>query len=193
MLFDGYPHTEDMIAGLVLATGIVLAGVAARRRVSFPGSRLEERIEGSPRRGLHLIANALIAAKWPLPIGIVSVAISSPSGTCSGSTSSIPGSGIPATRWRSRSCSPPGAPPTSSRALPGLRPQSPPAGRARGRYPHGRPRRGRRSVPDLVHRDPLPPDLPRTSRSPRSSPAPGSPGSRWRWRPRMSSRTSSAA
>jgi MscS family membrane protein len=75
MLIAQLSPTGDMIASLVLATGIVLAGVAIGVGVFSAIGRLEKRIEGSPRRSLHLAAIAMIAAKWPLPIGIVSVAI----------------------------------------------------------------------------------------------------------------------
>jgi hypothetical protein len=64
-----------MIASLVIATGIVLAGVAAGVAVFAGIERLDQRIEGSRRAGLRILANALIAAKWPLPLGIVSVSI----------------------------------------------------------------------------------------------------------------------
>jgi MscS family membrane protein len=75
MLFAPLSPTGDMIAGLVIATGIVLAGVAAGVAVYAGIARLEERIEGVPRRRPPIVANALIAAKWPLPIGIVSATI----------------------------------------------------------------------------------------------------------------------
>lgn len=63
------------MAGLVLTIGIVLAGVAAGVAIFAGLARLEERVEGSPRTGLRIVATALIAAKWPLPIGIVAASI----------------------------------------------------------------------------------------------------------------------
>ncbi len=65
----------DMIAGLVLATGIVLVGVATGVAVFAALARFEERVEGSPRTGLRIVATALVAAKWPLSIGIVAASI----------------------------------------------------------------------------------------------------------------------
>lgn len=75
MLAAPLSSNGDMIAGLVLATGIVLAGVAAGVAVFAALARFEERVEGSPRTGLRIVATALISAKWPLPIGIVAVSI----------------------------------------------------------------------------------------------------------------------
>jgi MscS family membrane protein len=75
MLFDALSPTGDMIAGLVLAVGIVLAGVAAGVAVFAGIARLEEQVGGSPSTRLRIVANTLIAAKWPLPIGIVSASI----------------------------------------------------------------------------------------------------------------------
>lgn len=75
MLFATLSPTGDMIAGLVLATGIVLAGVAAGVAVFAGISRIEERIEGWPRTGPRIVANILIAVKWPLPIGILAASI----------------------------------------------------------------------------------------------------------------------
>ncbi len=75
MLAAPLPPTGDTIAGLVLATGIVLAGVGAGVAVFAALARLEERIEGSSRTGLRLVSTALISAKWPLPIGIVAASI----------------------------------------------------------------------------------------------------------------------
>lgn len=75
MLFAPLSPTEDMIAGIVLATGIVLAGVAAGVAVFAGIARLEKRIEGSPRKGLRFVVHTLIAVKWPLPLGIVAASI----------------------------------------------------------------------------------------------------------------------
>ena len=67
--------TGDMIAGLALAIGIVLAGVAAGVAVFAGITRIEGRIEGSPRRRLRIVANTLVAVKWPFSIGIVAASI----------------------------------------------------------------------------------------------------------------------
>ncbi|MEN6341335.1 MAG: mechanosensitive ion channel domain-containing protein [Methanospirillum sp.] len=75
MLFVPLSPTGDLIAGLVLAIGLVLAGVAAGVAVFAGITRIEERFEGSKQRGLRVVANTLIAVKWPLPIGIVAASI----------------------------------------------------------------------------------------------------------------------
>jgi MscS family membrane protein len=75
MLVAPLSPNGDMIAGLVLAVGLVLAGVAAGVAVFAGIARLEERVEGSPGTRLRIVANTLIAAKWPLPIGIVAASI----------------------------------------------------------------------------------------------------------------------
>jgi MscS family membrane protein len=75
MLCAQLPPTGDTIAGLVLATGIVLVGVGLGVAVFAGIAKFEERLGGARAAGRRLVATALVAAKWPLPIGIVLASI----------------------------------------------------------------------------------------------------------------------
>jgi MscS family membrane protein len=58
------------IADIAVAVGIILAGVALGAGLYLLSLRIEERLEARRVPGVHLLENAIIAARWPIAIGV---------------------------------------------------------------------------------------------------------------------------
>lgn len=68
-------ETGTAIAEIAIATAIVIIGGALAAGLFLLSIRVEERFQRRGETGANVVENAIIAARWPLPIGILSTAI----------------------------------------------------------------------------------------------------------------------
>jgi MscS family membrane protein len=63
------------IADIAIATAVILAGVALAAGIHLLSLRIEERLERRGGPGVHLLENGIVAARWPISLGIVLAAV----------------------------------------------------------------------------------------------------------------------
>jgi MscS family membrane protein len=76
MQTDLVPASAIVLSDLVLAIGIVVASVGVAGALYYYSRQLEGWLERTATRSrAHLFVHVIVAAQWPLPIGIVALAI----------------------------------------------------------------------------------------------------------------------